>query len=45
MFLTPSDILRGKGCDEVVFACNAVAVSGVSVACCRCIAWFVFGSN
>ena len=37
-------------CDEVVFvcnavSCNAVAVSGVSVMCCLCIALFVFVNN
>ena len=37
-------------CDKVVFvcnavSCNAVAVSGVSVMCCVCIALFVFVNN
>ena len=39
-----------RWCDEVVFvcnavSCNAVAVSGVSVMCCVCIALFVFVNN
>ena len=31
--------------DEVVFACNDVAVPCVLVMCCVCIALFVVGSN